>query len=232
MTLALALLTGAAVCVTMVSCDDDDVTPSGGDTHEYVDLGLPSGTLWATCNIGATSPEEFGGYFAWGETSMKESYMWDNYMWCNGSETTLTKYCNDSDFGYNGFTDEEELTELLPENDAATANWGSKWRTPSKEQWNELSAKCTWTGTDVKGYLVTGPNGGSIFLPAAGYEFSDGSEDDGLHFVGEYGFYISRTLANAPDGAWYVCFYSPENLLGMDGGGRAGGYSVRPVRNQ
>ena len=81
--------------------------------HEYVDLGLPSGLLWATCNVGATKPEERGDYFAWGETTPKETYSWDNYKWCKGTGTTFTKYCSKSESGFEGFTD--ELTTLFRE---------------------------------------------------------------------------------------------------------------------
>ena len=119
------------------------------DPSTYVDLGLPSGTLWATCNIGANSPEEYGDYFAWGETegynSGKTSFNWLTYKWCKGSETTMTKYCGNSSYGYNGFTD--ELTELDLEDDAAYVNWGPAWRMPSIEQCEEL-INSSYTTTD------------------------------------------------------------------------------------
>lgn len=99
---------------------------SHDDEHEYIDLGLPSGTLWATMNIGASSPEDYGDYFAWGETAPKDVYDWSTYKWCNGSSNTLTKYCFNSSYGNNGFVD--NLTELDPEDDAATVNWGQDWR--------------------------------------------------------------------------------------------------------
>ena len=102
----------------------------------WVDLGLPSGTLWATCNVGANAPEEYGDYFAWGETQSKDYYYWDTYQYCMGSSATMTKYCNKSNYGYNGFTD--NLTTLLPEDDAATANWGTDWRMPTRDEWDEL----------------------------------------------------------------------------------------------
>ena len=111
--------------------------------HEYVDLGLPSGLLWATCNVGATSPEDYGDYFAWGETQPKDTYEWSTYQYCNGSYNTLTKYCSNSSYGYNGFTD--NLTTLLPEDDAATANWGGNWRMPTKEEFQELYNNTTVT---------------------------------------------------------------------------------------
>ena len=115
-----------AVNIADVTCLIDYLlTGSWSDepvTHEWVDLGLPSGTLWATCNVGASSPEGYGDYFAWGETEPKDYYDWSTYKWCNGNEVTLTKYCTDSFFGYNGFTDGK--TELDPEDDAAYVNWG------------------------------------------------------------------------------------------------------------
>ena len=164
---------------------DDDA-----DEHEYVDLGLSSGTLWATCNVGASSPEEYGNYFAWGETEPKDEYSWSTYKWCEGSYTTMTKYCIHTDYGYNGFTDGKRSLEL--EDDAAYVNWGPEWRMPSLEEEKELVKNCTWTWTtinDVKGYQVTGPNGNSIFLPAAGY-----CHDGSLSFAGHDGYYWTRTL--------------------------------------
>jgi hypothetical protein len=104
--------------------------------NTFVDLGLPSGTLWATCNVGADTPEDDGTFFAWGETSKKNLYNWGNYKYCNGVNDTYTKYCTNGEYGYNGFAD--GLTELLPEDDAATANWGKEWQMPSKAQFEEL----------------------------------------------------------------------------------------------
>jgi len=182
---------------------DEPVTPP--DTHEYVDLGLPSGTLWATCNVGATAPEEYGDYFAWGETKPKEEYTWETYQWCNGSDTTLTKYCTNSIWGYQDFTDDK--VELDPEDDAAYANWGSSWRIPTVEQLNELIDNCSWTWTTLNGVygrLFTGPNGNTLFLPAAGHVGNNmlrSSNSDGL--------YWTRSLGNT--GAYYalaLSFYS------------------------
>jgi len=158
--------------------------------HEWVDLGLPSGTLWATCNVGADSPEDYGDYFAWGETEPKEVYDWSTYKWGNGAENSLTKYCTYSFFGYNGFVDNK--TELEPEDDAAYVNWGSSWRIPTFIQQDELAQKCssTWTNLNgVDGFLFTGPNGNSLFLPAAGYK-------DGNSIIMNVvsGAYWSRTL--------------------------------------
>ena len=117
---------------------DEPVTPP--DEHEWVDLGLPSGTLWATCNVGADNPEDYGDYFAWGETEPKVIYNWSTYKWCNGSVNTMTKYCTDSGYGT-----VDNKTELDPADDAATVNWGTSWRMPTLEQLDELLTKCTWT---------------------------------------------------------------------------------------
>ena len=174
--------------------------------REWVDLGLPSGLKWATCNIGATSPEGYGDYFAWGETSPKSNYAWSTYKYCNGSETSLTKYCYNSSKGYNGFTDNKTTLELS--DDAARANWGGTWRMPTKAEQAELKNNCTWTWTTqngVDGYKVTSKtNGNSIFLPAAG--FRDGTS---VYNVGSYGYYWSSSLYESnPSLAYLLYFYS------------------------
>ena len=201
------------------------------DNYAYVDLGLSSGTLWATMNVGANSPEDYGDYFAWGETegydSGKTTFNWSNYKYCNGSYKTLTKYCNRSDHGYNGFTD--TLTELEPEDDAAYLNWGIKWRMPTDAQWTEIRTECTWSWTKqngVNGYLVTGPNDNSIFVPAAGSRNSDS-----LSNAGSYGYYWSHSLYTYyPFYAHGVCFNS--GTVGRYYGDRFYGFSVRPVRSE
>ena len=193
--------------------------------HEWVDLGLPSGTLWATCNVGASAPEDYGDYFAWGETEPKDYYDWDTYKWCNGSDDSMTKYCTDGIHGYNGFKDGK--TELDPEDDAAYVNWGPSWRMPTSEQQKELCEKCssTWTTLNgVSGRLFTGPNGNTLFLPAAGYRWRKS-----LNAAGLLGFYWSRTLY--PDRS-HVAY-----LLHFDSGRvywtnyiRSNGQTVRAVR--
>ena len=197
---------------------DEPVTPD----HEYVDLGLPSGTLWATCNVGATAPEEYGDYFAWGETEPKEVYNWTTYKWCNGSSSTLTKYCTKSSYGT-----VDNKTELDPEDDAANVNWGENWRMPTLDQQTELQTKCTWTWTTqngVSGRLVTGPNGNTLFLPAAGYRI-----DSSLYNAGSWGNYWSRTLYNnSPNGAGSVYFHSDNVYCYYNN--RSYGFTVRPVR--
>lgn len=198
---------------------------AGGD-HEYVDLGLPSGILWATCNVGATIPEDYGDYFAWGETEPKETYYWSTYSYCNGSENSITKYCNNAEYGYNGFTD--NLTTLLPEDDAATVNWGDDWRMPTKEEWQELLDNTTsiWTTQNgVNGCLFAASNGNSLFLPAAGYH-----NGNGLYSESYNGYYWSNSLRVVwSGGAWGLFFASgsPE----IDGHTRYSGFSVRPVRS-
>ncbi len=202
--------------------DDEPVTPP--DEHEWVDLGLPSGTLWATCNVGAWAPDVIGNFFAWGETEPKEVYNLETYKWSNGGYgyNTLTKYCTDSSSGYEGFVDNK--TELDPEDDAAYMNWGPSWRMPTKEQQQELIDNCTWTWT-YNGILVTGPNGNSLFLPAGGYRW-----DDHLSDTWSLGSYWSRTLeSNNSHCACSLNFYS-EGWGGWNDISRPIGYPVRAVR--
>lgn len=145
---------------------------SGNHQGNCVDLGLPSGTLWATMNIGATNPKDYGDYFAWGETEPKNVYNWYTYKWCNGSNNkALTKYCSDSSYGIVDYK-----TELERVDDVAYVNWGPSWCMPTKEQQDELREKYRWTRTmrnSVNGYLVIGPNGSSMFLPAGGNHNED-----------------------------------------------------------
>ena len=200
---------------------------SDGDGHAYVDLGLPSGTLWAFCNIGATSPEDDGDYFAWGETETKPIYNWSTYQFCNGSYNTITKYCNDSNNGNNGFTD--NITILLPEDDVANVQWGDDWHIPTRDEWNELleNTTDTWTTQNrVYGRLITATNGASIFLPAAGYHSGNEFRDAGSH--GHY--WASSILSGASYLAWYLKFYSSSCQMNYYGY-RMDGQSVRPVRS-
>ncbi len=184
-----------------------------------VDLGLS--VKWANCNVGATAPEYYGDYFAWGETSPKTTYDWNSYKWCNGSSTTMTKYCTSLSYG----TVDNKTTIDLSD-DAARANWGGSWRMPTNVEQDELRTKCTWTWTTqngVSGYKVVGPNGNSIFLPAAGYRGA-GS----LYDAGSYGYYWSSSLLSSfSDGAYYLGFRSSG--VGSNGIYRYGGLSVRAV---
>ncbi|MBO4614711.1 MAG: InlB B-repeat-containing protein [Bacteroidales bacterium] len=193
--------------------------------HEFVDLGLPSGLLWATCNVGATTPEGYGSYFAWGETAAKENYNWTTYAHSNGDEHSITKYCDESEYGYNGFTD--NLTVLEASDDAATANWGAGWRMPTKAEMQELYDNCTHeytTQNGVNGRLFTASNGKSIFLPAAG-----GYSDNTLNNAGADGYYWSSSLAtDSPRGAFSLFFYDNSGY-DLDDFERTEGISVRPV---
>ena len=202
--------------------------------REYVDLDLPSGTLWATCNVGANSPEEYGDYFAWGDTAPKDGYNWSHYKWCDLSGYAMTKYCTHSEYGYNGFTDGK--TELDPEDDAATANWGSSWRMPSVNQTQELCnsnyTTSEWrTKNGVNGRKITSKsNGNSIFLPAAGRRWDD---DDELNLAGSYGGYWSSSLnPDYDDNAYGLNFYSGDWSWGGLCDFRSSGLSVRAVRVQ
>ena len=142
--------------------------PKNGEEngHRYIDLDLPSGTKWADCNIGASSPTEYGDYFAWGEINPKEEYNWKSYKF--GTEFQLTKYCTNSNS--NSIVDND--TELYSSDDVAKKRWGSKWRIPSDKQFDEL---CNWTFWHMQ--IINGVwglifesrrNGNQIFLPAAG----------------------------------------------------------------
>ena len=182
----LFILCAACALILTFSCSKDEPKdPYNG--HEYVDLGLS--VKWATCNVGAKSETDYGQYFAWGETSEKTDYTFDTYE-CN------TKY---------DFTD--GLTTLEEDDDPATAAWGSIWRTPTFDEIMELLDKCDWTWTTkngVNGYTVTGNNGNSILLPAAGYR--NGTE---LKNAGKNGyFWSSSLLAASPTFASYFSFNS------------------------
>ena len=211
-----------AVCQVKVRSTDEN-------EYEFVDLGLPSGTLWATCNVGANSPEEYGDYFAWGETigykGGKTTFTWDNYKYSNGTYTSLTKYCTKSSYGT-----VDNKTELEPEDDAATANWGNDWQMPSKEQLEELCnssyTTTTWTTQNgVNGRLITSKsNGKSVFLPAPGGRYTSG-----LDYAGSEGYYWSRSLyTDYPQAAYELDVI--RSWIGLDSEGRSYGYSIRPVR--
>ena len=204
-----------------------DVRPTTGaeNGHTWVDLGLPSGLQWASCNVGATTPEEYGNYYAWGETTTKEDYSWTTYKYANGGLYKQTKYCNDASHGDNGFTD--NLTTLEPADDAARVNWGGDWRMPTAAEWKELREQCTWTWTKqngVKGYQVTGnTNSNSIFLPAAGYR--DDTNLIGADSLGDY--WSSSLRTDGSHRARELYFYSGS--VRRYGTPRNYGQSVRPV---
>ena len=218
--------------------------PSKGEEngHAWVDLGLPSGTLWATCNIGATNPEDYGDYYAWGETQTKEAYALSTYFDTNDGGNTFEKY------NHNG-----GLTELETSDDVASQTWGGKWQMPTQDMIAELSSQCYWVwtttynGKSVNGYIVykakTDADKGAkvysgrspssdydvatdphLFLPAAGLRWGSG-----LNGAGSYGYYWSRSLdPSRSDSACYLYFYSG---LVWDGNAndRGHGFAVRPV---
>ena len=202
--------------------------------HEWVDLGLPSGTLWATCNVGANTPEEYGDYFAWGEVEPKDYYGEYNYKWwyhlSPGSGVFFTKYYTSDDSSH-GIVDNK--TELDPEDDAAYVNWGPLWRMPTFEQQQELIDNCTSTWTQmngVNGYLLTGPNGNSLFLPAAGLYNNESLKDVGL-----WGTYWLRNLYKGSiyyDYLAYIAFFNsnPQQSIRLEYYTRCSGLSVRAVR--
>ena len=217
---------------TAYGMDRELTTLEGGGTgeHEYVDLGLPSGLLWATCNVGANAPEEYGDYFAWGETQPKDYYEFSTYRYCNGGIgwNTLTKYCCNSDYGYYGFTD--TLTVLLPEDDAAAANWGNGWRMPTKAEWQELvdNTTCVWicpNGVNGGRLFTSVTNGNSLFLPATGYRV--GST---LSYAGSQGIYWSSSLDfETPFNAKTIYFVS-DGYHNEGADRRDIGHSIRAVR--
>ena len=173
--------------------------------HEYVDLGLPSGLKWATCNVGASSPEEYGDYYAWGEIETKSEYVESNSKTYGKSMSDIS--------GNSTY-------------DVARAKWGGSWRLPTRKEFKELIQKCKWqwtTQNGKKGYKFTGPNGNSIFLPAAGYR--NGSS---LYRAGENGYYWSSTPGGI-DGNDAYDLYLKSSYLHVDWLSRYYGRNVRPV---
>ncbi|MBP3471153.1 MAG: hypothetical protein J6K41_02830 [Paraprevotella sp.] len=200
--------------------DDDDGKPDL-NVHETVDLGLS--VKWAACNVGANIPEEYGGYYAWGETEEKDYYDWSTYKYYQGSKNTLTKYCTNS---YCGTVDNK--TVLDPEDDVAHVKWGGSWRMPTSSEINELLNKCSWTWTTqngVYGYVVTSrSNGNSIFLPAAGGRWDEGVSNSGLS-----GYYWSASLREGYGGSYACCLDLYSRRWYLNYYSRCTGFSVRPV---
>lgn len=194
--------------------------------EKYVDLALPSGTLWAICNVGASSPEEYGDYFAWGETFSKSNYNWSTYKYCDGASDIMTKYCV---FGNGRTIDNKIVLESI--DDAATVNWGSPWRMPTEDDFDELfkHTDTKWTTLNgVSGQLIISKkNGSSIFMPAAGSRFKDSLDD-----ADTIGYYWSSSLDNQ-----YKTNTNAYSIRCDKNGNtsnrrivRACGLSIRPVR--
>ena len=203
--------------------DEAELCPDGNHPH-MIDLGLPDGTKWACCNVGATKPWESGGFYAWGETEPKSEYGWSTYFDTEDGGYTFKKYNNNGG-----------LTELLPEDDAATANWGSGWQTPSIAQMQELInneyTTTEWaTMNGVNGIKITSSsNGNSVFFPAAGGCW----DDDEPYYAGVYGYYWSSSLDSYEDGcAGYLNFNLDTRDWGTSIVECYEGLSVRPVRVQ
>lgn len=206
--------------------DQPEEIPGWAEGHGFVDMGLPSGLLWASCNIGASSPEEYGDYFAWGETSTKSYYYWDGtekYNW--GTSDRITKYNN---------SDGE--TELESADDAARQIWKGNWRMPSKQEMQELKDECIWVWSkqkDVWGYtIISRTTQNHIFLPAGGYKYMDGTYGEELR----NGYYWTKTLGDqSPSGAssLFIGFIDHSQNLGnridLVNYFRSWGLTIRPV---
>lgn len=189
------------------------------EQHAYVDMGLS--VMWATYNVGATAPEEYGEYYAWGETETKDDYSWRTYKW-GKREYSLNKYCLFGEFGNVDY----KMT-LEPEDDAAHVKWGGRWRMPSLSDMLELIENCKWKWTKyngVRGHLVTSKiNGNCIFLPATGFRINEGTYSDGKQ--GSYWTssleavtsYYSVLLSAIPSNPHEASLY------------RYGGNTIRPV---
>lgn len=215
---------GTSVQYVVTDIDSIWFTDSAVPIYEYVDLGLS--VKWATCNVGATKPEEYGDYYAWGEIETKTEYIWSTYKWYDGSSSSTTKYNN-----------VDHKSTLDPEDDVAHVKWGGDWRMPTTTERRELLLNCTWTWyssdntefNGVAGYKVTSNKSGytdrSIFIPAAGKRTGTGLDE-----VGIVGYYWCSSAYNS-DSAWSIFFYNGS----VDGNdwdyvlSRYWGCSIRPV---
>jgi len=224
----------AIVGNSFVSCSSgDEPEPNSGNNsgsqsnnEEWVDLGLPSGTLWATKNIGAKKPEDFGSYFAWGETTSKDVYNWESYKYSGGSWNTLNKYCVNQEYGT-----VDNKRELENSDDAATVNWGKDWQMPTPDQIQELiNGSFTYVQytemNGVYGWKVTGKvNEKSIFFPKAYIR-----EGELLEMTASGSRYWSRKLTTTSTEAYSLEFYGSSDYLSNDS--RYKGLPVRAVRVQ
>ncbi len=172
---------------------------------EYIAVDLGLTVKWASCNLGSSSPEEYGDYYAWGETEPKDDYSWNSYKWSNGSSVSLTKYNYDSSYG-----NTDNKLNLDPLDDAASVKLGSGWRMPSYAECEDLMSKCSWSwianynGSGISGYLVSAINGNSLFIPADGYRYETGLYDVGLGGR----FWSSSLYEDRPDHAYAIRFNS------------------------
>lgn len=184
-----------------------------------IDLGLPSGTKWACCNVDSDlsklRPENNGSYYAWGETEEKEIYDWTTYIHCDGSMET----CHDIGSDIASFQNDE--------NDAAHSHWGGAWVMPSVDHFQELVNNCSYNRTTINGvdgYQFTGPSGGTIFLPAAGFRWNDNLSD-----TDNYGYYWSSTLSPSSSSSAYCLVFNLDSAYWNYSSFRNYGHTVRPV---
>lgn len=206
--------------VCLIACHQDDIEeidiPCAKENHIHaVDLGLS--VKWACCNVGATSPEEYGGYYAWGETEEKNIYSSKTYKWYDFEEDEIIKYPDET--SGNGFT-------LEPEDDVAQSLWGEGWRMPTQAEIKELMDRCTWTWTSmngVYGYKVSG-NGNYIFLPAAGSYC-----EEIIINCESRGCYMSSTLYNDDIELEHCIGFNKKSPYHLNDY-RRNGHSVRPVK--
>lgn len=232
-----AFLMVALVCPFLCSCDDDDdEVPTAYCGHDFVDLGLPSGLLWATCNVGASSPVDAGGFYAWGETSTKSTYTRSNYFDSNNWNDT-----NDDPVFNTYYCGSHGATQLLSEDDVATKDWGGRWSIPTVADFRELVKYCKWVRTDhYKGRYVYGvicyknKGGGSydvetdthIFIPVSGYRYGSSAKAEDV-----YGLYWTKSLYTK-DGS--SCAYNfivdmEDDEVGTSWNERKFGFNIRPV---
>ena len=214
-----------------------DVAANG---HEYVDFGLPLGNLWATCNIGADTPQDSGLFLAWGETTEKEDYSWETLKYYSTSDNTFSKYCTNSEYG--NVDNKKELESI---DDAAAILWGGGWKVPSREDWQELIDNCEWVGSSTSptisgqsgklyGFYVK-RNGKTIFLQTLGYK--EGTEWKNIEYGGYYWSssivesdnYQCHKLLLSPGYKGYDARVYPAGAGIGQGGSRQLGYNIRPV---
>ncbi len=204
----------------MLSCKK---TSGITDGHKWIDLGLS--VKWATCNVGANAPWEYGGYYTWGEIKEKDNYYWNSHKWGHRGyqhSTAIFKYCTND---YYGIVDNK--TVLESEDDVASMNWGSNWRMPSQKEFDELLSKCKWKWINqngVNGHLVIGPNGNHIFLPASGHRINTdilGRDSCGYYWsatLDEYEVYYALGIS-----------FNKNEIYGFKHWFRYFGHTVRPV---
>ncbi len=198
------------------------VSQEAAATFSAIDLGLS--VEWAPCHIGATTQEECGKYYSWGEIEEKADYSWETYKWCNGSNDSVTKYCTDSSYGTI-----DGKTTLEAEDDVATVELGEDWRIPTIAEFQELLNNCAWTWCSVNGiygYKVSG-NGNTIFLPAAGCRYYDETE---ARYVSELGCYWSSSSTASDHPTSYAFSFEEDDFMESDNVSRYPGLTIRPVK--